>query len=147
MTTHLRKRDLESITSMINGWTGRITWPKVVEKAEEVLGRETTRQTLANYIEIRNAYKIKKSSVKDVPESASVHTLRAASDRIKRLTEDVRRLAEDNQHLLNQFIVWQYNASLANLSKEDLSRPMPAIDRKGEKQLLASKETSGSRSI
>lgn len=133
MTERLRKRDVQSIKALIDGWTGRVTWPRIVERAERILGRETTRQTLASYIEIRLAYRDKKAILKDAPEPASVHTLKSAADRIRRLTDDVSRLTQENQRLLNQFVVWQYNASLANLSREDLNRPMISIDRRGEK--------------
>lgn len=133
MTARLRKREVQSIKALIDGWTGRVTWPQIVERAERILGRETTRQTLASHMEIRLAYLDKKAILKDAPEPASVHTLKSAADRIKRLTDDVSRLTQENQRLLNQFVVWQYNASLANLSMEDLNRPMVAIHRKGEK--------------
>jgi hypothetical protein len=55
--------------------------------------------------------------------------MRVAMQRIARLTVENDRLQRENARLLEQFVVWQYNASIRRLSDVDLSRALSAIDR------------------
>lgn len=56
-------------------------------------------------------------------------TLAMAAQRIDRLTREVERLERENTALLEQFVVWQYNAFTHGLSQEDLNKGLYKIDR------------------
>lgn len=52
-----------------------------------------------------------------------------AAQRIDRLTREVERLERENTALLEQFVVWQYNAFTHGLSQEELNKGLYEIDR------------------
>jgi hypothetical protein len=47
----------------------------------------------------------------------------------ERLQEKNKRLIEENNKLLNQFVIWQYNASNKGITRQDLEAPLPDINR------------------
>lgn len=49
--------------------------------------------------------------------------------KIDRLEAENQRLEAENQQLLEQFVVWEYNAHVRGLTKEYLSQPLPHINR------------------
>lgn len=53
-----------------------------------------------------------------------------AIERITRLTIENERLRRENSNLLEQFVVWPYNAHVRGLTDTDLSRALPSIDRR-----------------
>lgn len=63
-----------------------------------------------------------------MPSRASPE-LQVALERIARLEGETARLKSENKNLLEQFVVWAYNASTRGLSHDFLSRPLPRVDR------------------
>lgn len=49
--------------------------------------------------------------------------------RIARLEAENQRLEAESQRLLEQFVVWAYNAHTRGLDKEFLSQPLPRVNR------------------
>lgn len=52
-----------------------------------------------------------------------------AMSRIARLEAENQRLEAENQRLLEQFVVWGYNAHTRGLDKDFLSQPLPRVNR------------------
>lgn len=52
-----------------------------------------------------------------------------AAQRIERLTREVQRLEKENTALLEQFVVWQYNAFTHGISREKLNKGLLKIDK------------------
>jgi hypothetical protein len=67
-----------------------------------------------------------RNGIEELPIPSS---LRVASERIARLENENQRLKREQSALLNQFVVWQYNAHVRGLTNVDLNRPLPTIDR------------------
>lgn len=74
----------------------------------------------------RLAKEREKNAVKDLKIPA---TLAVAAQRIERLTREVERLERENVALLEQFVVWQYNAYTHGISREKLNKGLLQIDR------------------
>ncbi|MBE0470392.1 MAG: hypothetical protein IBX55_12915 [Methyloprofundus sp.] len=131
MARHLSKRDIESIVSHILGWGDeKLTWDAVLEAIEPLIGYKPTRQTLyANQV-IRDAFKSRKSGIRqrghDKPKPSN---LNVAADRIAYLKAENEMLKQKNAALLEQFVRWQYNAYKYGLTEEKLNEPLPMIDR------------------
>ncbi len=51
-----------------------------------------------------------------------------AMQRIARLEAENERLKHENNSLLEQFVVWQYNAHIHGMKDSELNRAQPAID-------------------
>lgn len=79
---------------------------------------------------VAGAYKLAKERDKnDVKDLKIPATLSVAAQRIARLTREVERLERENAALLEQFVVWQYNAYKHGISREKLNKGLLQIDR------------------
>lgn len=127
---------IEEIVSILDGWDGKLTWEKLIEDIAKRLGSVYTRQALHQHERILSAFQLRKASL---TEQSNRHSspARPRSDeevemligRNERLQAENARLKAENTRLLEQFVVWAYNAHIRGLSEEFLSRPLPAIDR------------------
>ena len=130
MAKHLREADVERVVELLDGWTGKLTWESLSYACASWIGTTPTRQTLASFSRIQGAYRACKQRLKDESQVVPTPpTLKAAGDRIARLEREKERLQRENRGLLEQFVVWQYNAHIRGLSDKDLNQPLPTIDR------------------
>lgn len=94
-----------------------------------IIGTKPARQTLLKFSRVTMAYDACKAHLK---EDAPIHTppsIKVAVERINRLEQENERLKRENADLLQQFVVWQYNAYAHGLSEHELNKALPAIDR------------------
>jgi hypothetical protein len=129
MARHLRDRDVERIVGLLDGWRDKLSWELLSKACLPVIGTEPARQTLYRYPRIVDAFKATKERLRLAPTEVSVPpSMRVAIQRIARLTIENDRFKRENDKLLEQFVVWQYNASIKGLSDLDLNNALPAID-------------------
>lgn len=130
MAKHLSKTDIDKILGVIDGWSDKLTWEFLCDKLEPIIGTRPTRQTLNAHIRVKEAFKLKKERLKGLSVGTKTPTsLAVAGQRIKRLEEENARLKHENSRLLEQFVIWQYNAYRHGLTEEKLNDPLPKIDR------------------
>ena len=107
-----------------------------------------TRQALHKHERIRAAYALRKKSQggqKDTVVSRGSGPLADAMARIARLEAENQRLEAENQRLLEQFVVWAYNAHTRGLDNEFLSQPLPRVNRDQTVSPKLAKQTAGKR--
>ena len=122
---HLKDSDIEAIVELLDGWDGDVTWKDLCDACGTVIGFVPTRQTLNKFSRIIGAYKLAKERAKEGTKELKLPpTLAMAAQRIDRLTREVERLERENTALLEQFVVWQYNAHKYGLSITKLNEPM-----------------------
>lgn len=133
MTSHLSDKHIEEICNAVDRWDPAVslTWEALVEVTQALVGRKYSRQALCGHERIKNAYKIRRNLLRNIPERSQrgaieIQALRAQCDKLKAQNE---RLRSENDLLLSQFARWVYNASLFNLTQDQLNRPLPSIDR------------------
>jgi hypothetical protein len=91
---------------------------------------------LDGHKQIQQAFADKKARLKDgLGEVKVPPSLAIAGQRIKRLEEENSRLKGENSRLLEQYVIWQYNAYRHGLNEKKLNSPLPIIDRDGESDL------------
>ena len=136
MAKHLTTKDIHAIVNLIRGWDeleSKLTWTGICQKAEALVGRKPTRQSLNSHEAIVLAYQTKKGSLKGKIASNQRRpaSLQVASSRIANLEAELAEVKEENRRLKEQFMVWQYNAShwKTRMTEKDLNRPLPKIDR------------------
>ncbi len=130
MAKHLTELDVEKILGAIDGWQSKLTWDCLCDAVVNHIGKRPTRQSLNSNKRIKQAFLDKKSRLKGIlQETTTPPSLAIAGQRIKRLEEENARLKAENTRLLEQYVVWQYNAYRHGLSEEKLSAPLPKIDR------------------
>jgi hypothetical protein len=130
MAKHLTKDDMRAIADTLLGWEGVLSWELLCDKVAGFIGKRPTRQSLSSHVEIKRAFaQAKKTAKEPVIRTPMPSSLKIAGDRIARLELEVLALKAENSQLLQKFLTWQYNASIAGLHESQLNRPLPVIDR------------------
>ena len=126
---NLSDNDIEVIVELLDGWRGRLTWGLLIDAVERELQARYTRQTLHKHERISRAFQLKKESERESPAregrgmSVEVQVL---LDENARLKAENRRLADENEGLLEQFAVWASNAWMQKgMDEAALNRPLP----------------------
>lgn len=139
---------IEQIVRLLDGWEGKLTWETLIAAIVTRLHCEYTRQALHKHERIRAAYTLRKESLaghRDAAVSRGSGPLADAMARIARLEAENQRLEAENQRLLEQFVVWAYNAHTRGLDKEFLSQPLPRVNRDQTVQPQLVKKSTGKR--
>jgi hypothetical protein len=131
MSRHLSGRDVDRVLGILDGWKGAvISWELLCKECRRSLGTMPARQTLYRAKRVYDAFRECKSRIKDRRQSFGATTnLTAAVQRIERLTIELDRIQRENTQLREQFVTWQYNASVHGMSERDLNRPLPRRSR------------------
>lgn len=128
MARHLTDKDIQNIVYLIDEWdiNCKLSWENLCDHTEKKLSITPTRQTLQKFIRLKEAFKNKKlilKTGKTAPKTPP--SLKIAANRINKLEQENVRLKREQDALLAQFMVWQYNAYARNISMEELNRPIP----------------------
>ena len=132
MAKHLTQTDVEAILNIIAAHEAntKLTWENICDECTLVVGKKPTRQSLFANPTIREAYNAKKSILKTRgafnPKPSS---LGIAAERIAKLQRELELLKKKNDALLQQFVIWQYNAYKYGLKEHQLNESLPQIDR------------------
>lgn len=132
MAQHLTDHDIENIVELLDYWPldEKLTWERLCQAIELQLELvpAPTRQTLQKYVRVKNAYdqckKPKSTQVKSNSAQKLPASLKIAQTKIEALEAKNARLEKENAMLLEQFVVWQYNAHKYGLSITKLNEPM-----------------------
>lgn len=135
---------IEQIVRLLDGWEGKLTWEALIDAIVTRLHCKYTRQALHKHERIRMAYALRKESLggqKQPTVRRGSGQLTDAMVRIDHLEAENQRLEAENQRLLEQFVVWAYNAHTRGLDKEFLSQPLPRVNRDQTLPLKLAKKT------
>ncbi|MGR2680494.1 hypothetical protein [Chromobacterium haemolyticum] len=139
---NLDDASIEAIVGILDGWDNKLTWELLIEAIELRLRVRYTRQALSQHTRIKQAFQLTKERIagspphKDVaPKALSATETQALLERYNRLEAENARLKLENERLLEQFVVWAYNASTRGLDAAFLGKPLPRVDR-DQTQLL-----------
>ncbi len=123
---------IEKIVEILDGWSGKLTWDILISEIALRLKDLYTRQTLAKHTRIKSAYDLTKERTIDIEnlKSAGSAEISVLKQHIKRLEAKNTRLHRENQDLLIQFAKWAYNSHAKGLTKDELDKPLPKIDRR-----------------
>ncbi len=129
MAKHLTDKDIERVVEILDGWRDKLTWVALCDACAPVIGTKPARQTLLKFSRITMAYNAYKTRLKENAPLNTPPSMRVAVERINRLEQENERLKRENAGLLQQFVVWQYNAYAHGLNERELNQALPAIDR------------------
>ena len=122
---------IEAIVKILDGWSDKLTWNKLIDEIEFRTKNRYTRQTLAKHQRIKDAYDLTKKRVSTTstePSNMSAEVV-ALIQKVKRLEAENDRLHFENEALLAQFARWAYNAHSKGVTKEMLDKPLTPVDR------------------
>jgi hypothetical protein len=124
--------DIEAIVGILDGWKGALTWNALISCIELRMYSKYTRQALSGHDRIAQAFQQRKKNLKERPSERSNQKsseFRVLQERLDRKDGEILRLRSENQRLIEQFVVWLYNAHLHGLTPEDLNRALPPTNR------------------
>lgn len=129
---NLNDDNIENIVGIIDGWSEKLTWDNLIDEIEVRSKNRYTRQTLANYTRIKSAFVGAKQRILNSTnnKNTSPFEREVLEQRLERLEAENTRLASENHDLLTQFARWAYNAHAKGISKKELDKPLPTIDRR-----------------
>ncbi len=131
---NLGDSDVERYAKLLDGWSGKLTWPLYIELINTRYGLLYERQTLARYAKIQSAFQDRKRALadgepSDRPKKKLTPEIQVITDRLNTFIAENERLKRENSALLEQFVRWAYNASTQGLDSNFLNRDLPGIDR------------------
>jgi len=123
---------IEQIVGILDGWSGQLTWEKLINEIDLRFKEHYTRQTLAKHTRIKTAFNLTKERIPGLKtkELAGTAEFVVLMQQIERLEAQNARLKRENQDLLAQFARWAYNSYAKGVTKEELDKPLPKIDRR-----------------
>jgi len=134
MAKHISDLDIEKVVSIIDQWDEEVkfTWDNLCGVALKRYSISATRQTLQGYSRIKSAYDEKKSNLRNhgKRKEKTPPSLKIAGKRIATLEAENSRLKKEQENLLAQFVVWQYNAYAYGITMDQLNRPLPKKDNR-----------------
>jgi hypothetical protein len=144
---NLSVEDISDIVSILDGWTGKLSWELLIQAIGLRKRATYTRQALHKHERIKQAFAVRKQLLaagraNGAPKVESPE-LAAALQRITRLEGENARLESENQRLLEQFARWAYNAHTRGLDQQFLSSPLPRVNR--DQTVLATDGRKGVR--
>jgi hypothetical protein len=128
MAEHLSDKDISNIVLLIDTWNNdvKLTWEKLRKQMLNRCGLAQTRQTIQSYHRIKSAFRNKKMQNKEPVVKLTLPASRdIAARKIDKLKTENERLKRENDELLVQFVVWQYNAISNGISNSALNKPLP----------------------
>lgn len=129
---NLDDEKIVQIVQILDGWTGKLTWDKLISEINLHLKNKYTRQTLAKHTRIKSAYELIKKNKYDSNENKvySPVEVNVLLQELEKIKAENKRLKREKQDLLVQFARWAYNSYAKGISKEDLDKPLPVINRR-----------------
>lgn len=135
--TNLTDKNIEDICMILDGWVPaeKLTWDALVKAIEGRLDTSWSRQALDRHTRIKQAFNLRKKSLRKSPATACDDhlpvDLRKALECTNRLRNENERLTLENYGLLEQFRRWAYNAYCKGITLDVLNASLPQIDRGG----------------
>ncbi|MCP9759186.1 hypothetical protein EGI20_07665 [Aquitalea sp. S1-19] len=133
---NLGDSEIEAIVGILDGWTEKLTWELLIDATETRTRMRYTRQALNQHVRIKLAFQLTKARLSGVsrpqkPLNSGLNATdaKAFMDRFHKLEAENTRLKLENERLLEQFVIWAYNASNRGLDADYLSQPLPRVDR------------------
>ena len=129
---NLNDDTIEKIVEILDGWSGSLTWNKLITEIELRLKDKYVRQSLAKHTRIKSAYHSTKQRISDEPDTRSKGSveIQVLQQEIAKLEAKNVRLNRENQDLLAQFARWAYNSYAKGVTKDDLDKLLPKVDRR-----------------
>lgn len=126
---NLSASDVAVVVSMLDLWTGPLSWNRLIDAINLQLSVTYTRQALHKHGPIAEAFRVRKSLSEMQTVAGEPLEFAAMRTRIGMLEGEVARLGAQNDALLHQFARWAYNAHTRGLDRAFLDRPLLPVDR------------------
>lgn len=118
ITPELRHRIIQLIAS----FSGEISWHLVIAKIEKETGERYTEQGLRKHEQIAESYRVKKVLLAKQRELGGNKKYReATAKKLLELEAENALLREQNNRLLEKFVLWAHNAAEKEMTEKQLN--------------------------
>lgn len=129
----LTNERIDIALKLLDGWTGKLTWPRFLALLEIDLGHKYTKAALLRHPEFKRVWEKRrwdKTPEKSSKNTFGNHALQTALEKIEKLERTIERLENDNNLLHEKFVIWATNAAYKKITMEELNRPIPTHSTK-----------------
>jgi hypothetical protein len=119
--------DIEKAVKLLDGWQGKLTWEMFLKVLSGDLGHKYTKMAMHKHPKIIRAWDAAKTRLQSDGYVHGNVVLEQAKKRIQELEAMLETQKRENNLLLEQFLIWAYNAKGRGLTPEDLNRPLPPL--------------------
>ena len=129
----LTKERIDIALKLLDGWTGKLTWPRFLAMLEVDIGHKYTKAALLRHPRFKDSWDKRRwteNPDRDEKDNFSNQGLQVALKKIDKLEKTIERLENDNNLLNEKFAVWATNAANKGITLEDLDRPIPTNSTK-----------------
>lgn len=127
----LTDANIQKAVELLDSWAGKLTWERYLAVLATEIGHKYTKAAMLRHNRIAAAWeqakeRCRSSGIKGGHGSVA---LRMAEGKTTKLQNQIDRLTKENEELLEQFVRWSHNASIAGLKPEQLDAPLPPVRR------------------
>lgn len=130
------ENNIDDILKEIKTWKGKLTWSLLCEHIAPLLGLESvTKQTLASYKEIQEAYTEKKQHLREnaisnnnapSPQNSNIEYLQSQIESLEAELEIANNTIEKYKQ---RFVLWQYNAYKHGIRIDSLDDAVDMLEK------------------
>lgn len=124
---------IQVVLDTLDAWKGKLTWDLLIAAAAKTTGITYSRFTFGEYPQVANAFSMKKDALRGTWDSKSTsprdERVRTALEQAERSRAKAKRLEQENQLLLEQFVTWAINAERKGVTVAMLNAPLPKPQR------------------
>jgi hypothetical protein len=135
----LTNERLQTVIDILDAWSGKLTWDLLLDAIQQATGFRYSRFTFSEYPQIANAFALKKAALRGTwntaPSEPRDEKVRAALEQVERYKFRVKRLEQENQLLIEQFVTWAHNAERKGVTMVMLNAPLPKPPRDRSKRV------------
>jgi hypothetical protein len=135
MARPITNGQLKKVAAMVRDWpsSSKLTWDAICKDSAIIIGYVPTRQALSGKPLLANAYKTRKMEIKAKSDALSAvpkpKSMPAAMEKILRLSQENERLKQELSLMAETAQRFIHNASLHGLTRPQLMKPLPKINR------------------
>lgn len=120
---------VEAVVEILDRWSGKLTWEKLIDVIEHKLMCRYTRQALDGHERVALSFRLAKKRIRGETGRPPVEdpALQKAFERIAGLEAKLDRVLGENEQLISKFIRWAYNAHLKGMTERQLDQPLPQM--------------------
>jgi hypothetical protein len=124
---------IQVVLDTLDAWKGKLTWDLLIAAVAEKTGITYSRFTFLEYPHVASAFSLKKQALRGTWDSMAAsprdERVRAALEQAERSQAKAKRLEQENQLLLEQFVTWAVNAERKGVTMAMLNAPLPKPQR------------------
>lgn len=115
----------QRIVQLIDSFSEEISWGLVIAKIEKEIGQRYTEQGLRKHELIAQSYRVKKVLLAKQKELGGNKKYReATAKRLLELEAENALLIEQNNRLIEKFVLWAHNAAANNITEAQLNESL-----------------------